>query len=49
MALRTAMLYCLEFWASKKHHIQKMCVTEMRTFRRMIGNTIKGRIKMKME
>jgi len=44
-AIRPVLLYGTECWASKKEHIKKMEVTEMRMLRWMCGNTLRDRIR----
>ncbi len=44
-AIRPAMLYCAECWATKIQHTQKMSVAEMRMSRWMCGHTRRDRIK----
>ena len=44
-AIRPAMLYGAECWPTKRQHIQKMSVAEMRMLRWMCGHTRKDRIR----
>ena len=44
-AVRPALLYGAECWATKKHHVQKMSVTEMRMIRWMCGKTRKDKMR----
>ncbi len=44
-AIRPVLLYGTECWASKKEHVQKVGVTEMRMLRWMCGNTLRDRIR----
>jgi len=44
-AIRPAMLYGAECWATKRQHLQKMSVSEMRMLRWMCGHTRKDRIR----
>jgi hypothetical protein len=43
--IRPAMLYGAECWATKRQHIQKMSVAEMRMFRWICGHARKDRIR----
>ncbi|CAL5326839.1 unnamed protein product [Camellia sinensis] len=44
-AIRPAMLYGTECWATKKQHVDKMSVAEMRMLRWMCGKTRQDRIR----
>ncbi|KAJ4809245.1 hypothetical protein LUZ62_021811 [Rhynchospora pubera] len=44
-AIRPAMLYGAECWATKRRHVQKMSVAEMRMLRWICGHTRKDRIR----
>ncbi|GMP94361.1 hypothetical protein CsSME_00043841 [Camellia sinensis var. sinensis] len=44
-AIRPAMLYGTECWATKKQHVDKMSVAEMRMLRWMCGKTKQDRIR----
>jgi hypothetical protein len=44
-AIRPAMIYDAECWATKGKHIQKMSVAEMRMLRWICGHTRKDRIR----
>jgi Reverse transcriptase (RNA-dependent DNA polymerase). len=44
-AVRPALLYGTECWATKKQHVQKMSVAEMRMLRWMCGKTRKDKIR----
>ncbi|CAL5439689.1 unnamed protein product [Camellia sinensis] len=45
MAIRPAMLYGTECWATKKQHVDKMSVAEMRMLRWMCGKTRQDKIR----
>jgi acetone carboxylase gamma subunit len=44
-AIRPAVMYDAECWATKGQHVQKMSVTEMRMLRWICGHTINDRIR----
>ena len=44
-AIRPAMMYGSECWATKKQHVDKMSVAEMRILRWMCGKTRKDRVR----
>ncbi|XP_021725624.1 uncharacterized protein LOC110692850 [Chenopodium quinoa] len=44
-AIRLVLLYGTKCWASKKEHIKKMEVIEMRMLRWICGNTLRDRIR----
>ena len=44
-AIRPVLLYGTECWASKKEHIKKARVTEMRMLRWTCGNTLREKIR----
>jgi len=44
-AIRPAMLYGSECWATKKQNVQKMGVAEMRMLRWMCGKTQKDKVR----
>jgi Reverse transcriptase (RNA-dependent DNA polymerase) len=44
-AIKPAMMYGAECWATKRQHVQKMSVAEMRMLRWICGNTKKDRIR----
>jgi hypothetical protein len=43
--IRPAMIYDVEYWATKGQHIQKMSVAEIRMLRWIYGHTRKDRIR----
>jgi hypothetical protein len=44
-AIRPAMMYDAEYWATKGQHVQKMSIAEMRMLRWICGHTKKDRIR----
>ena len=44
-AIRPALMYGTECWATKRCHIQKMSVAEMRMLRWMSGNTMRDKVR----
>ena len=47
-AIRPALLYGTECWATKRHHAHKMSVAEMCMLRWMCGNTRRDKVRVRI-